>query len=130
MLLCRSDWRKAGPDKERISSNLAGGGGPIFSNGKYIISYPHQSQGYHWGDSYAGQVGRLRRNIILPVGSLVTHQRTDCSDQETLMSSGDNYTARLDLTCFISIWLPASLGCRDLPGQAAASSSQIYVLII
>ena len=38
MLLCRSGWRKAGPDKERISSNLAGGGGPIFSNGKYIIS--------------------------------------------------------------------------------------------
>ena len=25
MLLCRSDWRKAGPDKERISSNLTGG---------------------------------------------------------------------------------------------------------
>ena len=40
LLLCRTGWRKAGPDKERISSNLRAGSQPIFSNGKYIISYP------------------------------------------------------------------------------------------
>ena len=99
--------------------------------GLYLVMENISSLRTHGGDSYAGQVGRLWRNIIHPVGSLVTHQRTDCSDQETLMSSGDNYpvSLRLDLTCFISISLPA--GCRDLAGPGRSRQpGQIYVLII
>ena len=67
MLLCRSGWRKAGPDRERISSALSS---QVSAYIESVVLENIASHRTHWGDSYARQVGRLWRNIIRPVGSL------------------------------------------------------------